>query len=203
MLKRSVIVLVLLTLLSSCSSLPDNPHNICDIFRQNRSWYDAAMDMNHKWGVPVQVPMAMMFQESSFRDDAKPPMDYFLGFIPIGRVSSAYGYAQAMDPAWEQYQRETGNYSGDRDDFADAIDFMGWYITKTNKINKVSKWNAYAQYLNYHEGWGGYKRGSYRNKAWLIKTAKRVQKRAETYGAQFRSCQEELSHGWLWRLFFG
>ena len=43
----------------------------------------------------------------------------------------------------------------DRDDFDDALDFMGWFISKTYKVNGISKWDAYAQYLNYHEGWGG------------------------------------------------
>ena len=34
-------------------------------------------------GTPVQVVMAMMYQESSFVHDAQPPMQYFL-FIPTG-----------------------------------------------------------------------------------------------------------------------
>ena len=63
--------------------------------------------------------MAMMYQESSFRHDARPPMDYFL-FIPLGRRSSAYGYAQVKDETWDDYKRETGHSWADRDDFGDA-----------------------------------------------------------------------------------
>lgn len=92
-------------------------------------------------------------RESSFVHDAQPPMQYFL-FIPTGRASSAYGYAQVKDETWADYQRETGNGWSDRDDFADAIDFMGWYTHKAQRLNGTSKWDAYGQYLNYHEGWG-------------------------------------------------
>ena len=59
--------------------------------------------MQKKWGAPVPVPIAMMYQESSFKHDALPPRYYFLGFIPWGRVSSAYGYAQAKDETWADY----------------------------------------------------------------------------------------------------
>lgn len=94
--------------------------------------------MQQRWGAPVQVPMAMMYQESSFKHDALPPRYYFLGFIPWGRVSSAYGYAQAKDETWADYKREAGGWGASRDDFADALDFMGWYIQKSQRVNGVS-----------------------------------------------------------------
>ena len=58
----------------------------------------------------------------------------------------------------------TGNSWASRDDFADALDFMGWYTSKSQKVNGISKWDAYNQYLNYHEGWGGFSRGSHLQK---------------------------------------
>lgn len=190
--------------LAGCASAPPKePENLCRIFEEKRDWYHAAADMQDKWGVPIQVPMAMMYQESSFKHDALPPKDYILWIIPWGRVSSAYGYSQAKTPTWEDYVRETGNSWSSRDDFDDAIDFMGWFISKSYKINGVSKWDAYGQYLNYHEGWGGYRRQTYRNKQWLVKTAQRVKDRASRYGAQLRQCEDDLKRGWLWRLFFG
>ncbi len=103
---------------------------------------------------------------------------------------------------WGDYQRETGNSWADRDDFSDAIDFMGWFTNKTYKINGISKWDAYAQYLNYHEGWGGYKNKSYKKKPWLMKVSRKVDNRAKQYAAQLRGCQENLDSSWLWRLFF-
>lgn len=187
--------LLLLLLLTSCSSIttqrPANPENICDIFRQNSDWYEAALDMQKRWKIPLTVPMAMMYQESSFKYDAKPPMDYFL-FVPIGRRSSAYGYAQVKDEAWDDYKKQTGNRWADRDNFADAIDFMGWYAYKTSRVNKVAPSDAYNMYLNYHEGWGGFRRGTHNDKRWLLKTSRIVDARAKRYATQFRQCQSSL-----------
>ncbi|MBR9908540.1 MAG: hypothetical protein GYB30_10925 [Gammaproteobacteria bacterium] len=200
---KVLVVTTALTLGGCASAPPQEPENLCRIFFEKRDWYDAAANMRDKWGVPIQVPMAMMYQESSFKHDAVPPRDYILWIIPWGRVSSAYGYSQAKTGTWDDYVRETGNSWSSRSDFDDAIDFMGWFISKTHKLNGVSKWDAYGQYLNYHEGWGGYRRQTYRNKQWLMKTSQRVKDRASRYGAQLRSCEEDLKRGWLWRLFFG
>ena len=57
---------------------------------KRRDWFETATDMKEKWGVPIHVPMAIMYQESSFKAKARPPKDYFFfGLIPWGRVSSA------------------------------------------------------------------------------------------------------------------
>ena len=133
--------------------------------------------------------MAMMYQESSFRHDARPPKNYLLGIIPWGRVSSAYGYPQAKDEVWSDYVKQNDRFMASRSDFSDAVDFMGWYIDKAQKINGVSKWDAYAQYLNYHEGWGGYSRQSHQSKAWLLNVAQKVKSRADTYGSQYLACK--------------
>lgn len=199
--KKILIVLFPLLLIACATPPPNNPENICDIFFENKDWYEAAKDMNSRWGTPIHVPIAMMYQESSFKHDAAPPMQYFL-FIPIGRASDAYGYAQAKTMTWDDYQRETGNTWADRDDFHDAVDFMGWFTNKTHKINGVSKWDAYGQYLNYHEGWGGYKKKTYNNKPWLIKVSRKVNERSKQYAEQLKTCQEDLDSGWLWKLFF-
>ncbi|MCH8538370.1 MAG: hypothetical protein LAT66_11455 [Alkalimonas sp.] len=191
----------LMMVLAGCSTPPpQNSSNICDIFKEHRSWYKAAANTRDKWGVPIHVPMSMMFQESSFRHNARPPMRYFLGFIPYGRASSAYGYSQAKTETWADYQRETNRRFASRSNFADAMDFMGWYIDKTHRINGVSKWDAYNQYLNYHDGWGGYQRGTYRSKTWLISVARRVDDRAQMYATQLNSCEKELQRGWFRRL---
>lgn len=191
----------MMLVLSGCSTPPpQNSSNICDIFKEHRSWYRAASNTRDKWGVPIHVPMSMMFQESSFRHNARPPMRYFLGFIPYGRASSAYGYSQAKTETWADYQRETNRRFASRSNFADAIDFMGWYMDKTYRINGVSKWDAYNQYLNYHDGWGGYQRGTYRSKTWLISVARRVDDRAKMYATQLSSCEKELQRGWFRRL---
>lgn len=195
-------LLVTLFLVGCAVTPPKNVSNICDIFFEKRDWYDTAADIREKWGVPIHVPISMMYQESSFKAKARPPKDYvFFGLIPWGRVSTAYGYSQAKTPTWDDYKRETGNSWADRTDFDDAMDFMGWFINKTHKINGISKWDAELQYLNYHEGWGGYRRGTYHKKPWLKKVAKTVKARSLRYATQLKSCEKELSKGWFWRMF--
>ncbi|MFT5162525.1 MAG: hypothetical protein ACI9FJ_001101 [Alteromonadaceae bacterium] len=195
--KKSLQIMALCLTVSSCSTAPpNNINNLCSIFDQRSDWFDAAADTEDKWGVPIHVPMAMMYQESSFKEDAQPAMEYFLGFIPLGRPSTAYGYSQAKTMTWADYMRESGNSGADRDDFEDAIDFMGWFIAKTQKINGVSKWDAYAQYLNYHEGWGGYKRGTYKKKKWLMAVSSKVKNRAAMYSKQLKGCRADLEGGW-------
>lgn len=197
------IYLFLFVFLSSCSvTQPKNIDNICEIFREKSDWYDYAADVRDKWGVPIHVPMAMMYQESSFRADARPGKRYvFFGLIPWGRLSSAYGYSQAKTPTWEDYKRETNQSWAERTDFGDAIDFMGWFINKTHKMNQISKWDAEFQYLNYHEGWTGYRRGSHHKKAWLKKVAKQVKTRSLRFATQLKGCEEELKDKGFWGWF--
>ncbi len=180
-------------LLSGCVTyVPSNLDNLCHIFWGETDWYEAARDAQEKWGTPIFVTMAIMHQESRFIDDAQPPRPWFLGFIPLPRDSSAYGYAQAQDPAWEDYINQTDNSGADRDKFEDAIDFIGWYTNGTQRRLKISKWDAYRQYLAYHEGRGGYARKTYEKKPWLKKVAKKVKWRAARYNKQLKTCQAEL-----------
>ncbi len=186
--------------ISSCATYrPSNMNDLCHIFRGETDWYEAAVDANKRWGTPIQVMMAILHQESRFVHDAQPKRNWFL-FIPLPRRSSAYGYAQAQNPAWSDYKKSTGRYGADRDDFEDAIDFVGWYTHGTQAQLKVSKWDTYNQYLAYHEGRGGFKRKTYKNKAWLLPVARKVEGRAASYGAQLRSCKKSLDDaidGWF------
>jgi len=53
--------------------------------------------------------------------------------------------------------------------------------------------------LAYHEGHGGYSRGTFRTKPWLRKVAKRVGVNAKKYSAQLKGCETDLKSGWsLW-----
>ena len=195
---RLLLLTVVVFIVSGCATPPpSNQSNLCSIFRQYPNWYEDAVDMQQKWGTPINVAMAIMKQESSYRHDALPPKDYVLGFIPWGRVSSAYGYAQAQDPAWADSQKHTG-HGGSRSSFDDAMQFIGWYTHETQRQLGVSKWNAYGQYLAYHEGRGGYKRGTYRNKPWLMKVARKVEQQSRDYGWQLKQCRKELDNNKSW-----
>ncbi|MEO0991318.1 MAG: lytic transglycosylase [Pseudomonadota bacterium] len=165
-------------------------HDACAIADERPQYMSAMKRVERKWGVPVAVQMATIYQESKFQGDARTPLRYSLGVIPMGRQSSAYGYAQALDGTWDEYRAETGKRRAQRNDIKDATDFIGWYMTKTEERNGIAKSDATRQYLAYHEGHTGYARGSYRRKSWLMRVADDVGDRAVVYDAQLRSCRE-------------
>ena len=181
---------------SGCASTPENVENICAIFDEKSRWYRAAKKSEKRWGTPIHVQMAIIRQESSFDSNAKPPRGKILGFIPWRRPSNAYGYAQALDSTWLAYKNDTGRRFADRDKFKDAIDFVGWYTDQSQKVAGISKWDPYNQYLAYHEGQGGWSNKTYRRKAWLMDTARRVDNRAKKWGAQLNRCEDGLDSGW-------
>lgn len=182
----------LILISSGCATYrPTRLNDVCDIFYGETDWYEAARDANEKWGTPIWVMMAIIHQESHFIDDAQPPRPWFL-FIPLPRRSSAYGYAQAQNPAWSEYIKYTGNGGADRDDFRDAIDFVGWYTHLTQRALGISKWDAYHQYLAYHEGRGGYKRGTWKKKKWLKQVARKVKRKSSLYSRQLKGCKADL-----------
>lgn len=197
---RLIVIVWLCALLGGCgTSPPRNTSNSCAIFVEKSKWYRQADESYRKWGVPIHVQMAILYQESAFVDDARPPRNRLLWVIPWKRPSSAYGYAQATDGTWDWYRSATGNRGADRDDFADATDFVGWYGAQSHRRLGIGFGDAYNQYLAYHEGQGGYARGSYKNKAWLLKVARRVQDRARNYEIQLATCSEELNEdSWFW-----
>lgn len=192
--------MILSVALGGCAtSPPSNVTDGCAIFDEKDDWYESAYASYKKWGVPVHVQLAIIYQESRFQHDAKPPRDTLLWVIPWFRKSSAYGFAQVLDETWDLYKSSTGNGWADRDDFEDAVDFIGWYGNLSHEKLGISKWDAYNQYLAYHEGHGGYKAKTYKRKPWLIGVARKVDARAKSYRAQLARCESELNKGWsLW-----
>ena len=190
---RVFIVASIVTGLTACAtSAPTSVDNICSIFEEKSGWYKNSKKAADKWAGNIYVPMSIMFQESAFQAKAKPPIRWFAGFIPYGRPSNAYGYAQALDGTWAGYKRDTGSRFRSRSDFADAMDFIQWYMQQTLRQNRIPKSDAYRHYLNYHEGQTGYARGSYNSKPWLIKVARKVEWRAQRYKAQLQQCSASL-----------
>lgn len=189
---RAARYLILALLVASCGSsdfsAPRDLDNACSIVSQRPNYLRAMEVTQRRWGVPVAVQMATIYQESKFIGNARTPVRYTLGVIPMGRQSSAYGYSQALDGTWEEYQAAEGRHRARRDDIRDATDFMGWYMHETNRRLGIAKTDARNQYLAYHEGRTGYARGSYQAKAWLMRVADEVADRAITYDIQLRSC---------------
>ena len=199
--KIAILSLTSSLLVACASSPPRNIANICEIFEDRRAWYRAATEAEARWQIPVAVNMAFIYQESSFRARAKPERTRILWVLPGPRPSSAYGYAQALDSTWSEYEQTSGNRRASRSNFADAIDFVAWYNAMSRRINGIPAYDAPNLYYAYHEGNAGYARGSYRNKSWLLDTGSRVQANADRFNGQFAGCRDELDKNWFQRLF--
>ena len=184
----------LLLFVSACGSgnfsAPRSLDDACSIVNQRPTYLRAMKRAERRWGVPVEVQMATIYQESKFIGNARTPYRYALGVIPMGRQSSAYGYAQALDATWDEYRRDQGRWGAKRDRIDDATDFMGWYMDESTRALGIAKTDATSQYLAYHEGRTGFARGSYRAKSWLMRVAGEVGARADTYRTQLKSCRK-------------
>ena len=189
---RLLRALILLLFLASCGggnfTAPRNLDDACSIIKQRPSYLSAMQVTQRKWGVPISVQMAVLYQESKFVGNARTPHHYALGVIPLGRQSSAYGYSQALDSTWDEYRREQHRSGARRDSIRDSTDFMGWYIDGSTQILGLAKSDAESQYLAYHEGRTGYANGSYKSQGWLISIAQQVGSRAALYHDQLQSC---------------
>lgn len=167
---------------------PRNLDDACLLAQERPRYFRAMQRTERTWGVPIHVQMATFHQESRFDGDARPPFRYTLGVIPMGRLSSAFGYSQALDGTWDEYVAETRNRRARRTDIDDAADFMGWYMTRTVERNGIALDDTRNQYLAYHEGHAGFARGSYNAKPWLLRVADRVAARGEDYRQQLLTC---------------
>jgi hypothetical protein len=191
-------IFFLLVILTGCAvKRPSNINNACSIVNQKPGWYEAAHASYQKWGVPVSVQFAIIRQESSFRANAQPRREHLLGFIPWTRVSSAYGYAQALDGTWKDYKDETDNYFAERTNFSDSVHFIGWYGDHLSQQSQINKTNAKQLYLGYHEGALGYNQGRHHTSAGLIQYADQTQKWAWRYASQLKKCDIPDADGWF------
>jgi len=184
-------IILLFFLFTGCSSIPSNTSNSCLIFDERYLWYKHVKKVEKKWGTPIYIQLAFIKIESDFDWLAKPSRQKIFKIIPFKRPSSSFGYSQAVKGTWEQYKKETGNKLATRARFKDSVDFIGWYTNKTEKILKISKKDAFRQYLAYHEGWGNYK--YYKKNKKVIKLAKKVQKQSYIYKKQLLNCSNSLN----------
>ena len=154
---NKLIFLFLFFFIFSCSSIPKNTADGCSIFSERYLWYKHAKKAEQKWGTPIYIQLALIKMESDFDWLARPERLKIFKIIPYRRPSSSFGYSQAVKGTWKQYKEETNNQLATRTRFKDSVDFIGWYTNKTEKLLKISKKDAFRQYIAYHEGWGNYK----------------------------------------------
>ncbi|MBC8520294.1 MAG: transglycosylase SLT domain-containing protein [Gammaproteobacteria bacterium] len=190
---KTMLLPFLLLLISGCESQRFDPDNICSIYKMNPDWEKEVVRAEQKWGIPQEVIMAVVRHESGFDGDVRAPRRHYLGFIPGERLSSAYGYAQALDMTWREYQEKTDSNDAERDDFADAVDFVGWYLNRTHRSLKIPREDAYNLYLAYHEGHRGFLSREYENHPRLMKVAKWVEETSNSYRSQLKKCRSRSS----------
>ena len=184
-------LLLVFFLISACSSIPKNTADGCSIFSERYFWYKHVKKTEKKWGTPVYLQLAFIKMESDFDWLAKPPRHKLFKVIPYKRPSSSFGYSQAVKGTWEQYKKETGNKLATRARFKDSVDFIGWYTNKTESILKISKEDAFKQYIAYHEGWGNFK--YYKKNKKVINLAKKVERQSYIYKKQLSKCKNSLN----------
>ena len=144
------------------------------------------------YGPPIHIILAFVNKESGFNRWAKPKRTKLFKIIPYKRPSTSFGYSQAVNKTWELYKTETNHPLALRTRFKDSVMFIGWYMKKTNKINKIPLNDSYRQYLNYYLGWGNYAQKVYKTDKNAIIFAKSVQKQSSIYRKQLKECQKKL-----------
>ena len=184
-------IFLIFFLLTSCSSIPKNTASSCSIFDERYLWYKHTKKVEQKWGTPIYIQLAIIKMESDFDWLAKPARQKIFKVIPYKRPSTSFGYSQAVKGTWDLYKKETGNKFATRARFKDSVDFIGWYTNKTENILKISKENAFKQYLAYHEGWGNFK--YYKKNKKVIGLAKKVEKQSNIYKKQLLRCKNSLN----------
>ena len=188
---KKILYLFIFFLIIACSSIPKNTSSSCLIFSERYLWYKHSKKVEQKWGTPIYLQLAIIKMESDFDWLAKPQRKKIFKIIPYKRPSSSFGYSQAVKGTWEQYKKETGNKFATRARYKDSVDFIGWYTDKTESILKISKKDAFKQYLAYHEGWGAYK--NYKKNQKVIILAKKVKIQSDKYKSQLLKCQKRLN----------
>jgi len=190
-------LLLLFFIVASCSSVPKYPQNACKIFEENYFWYKSAKKSSETYGATIYMILAFVNKESGFNRWAKPKRQKLFKIIPYKRPSSSFGYSQAVKKTWELYKNETNSPLALRTRFKDSVMFIGWYIKKTNKINKIPLTDSYRQYLNYYLGWGNYSKKFYKTDKEAIIYAKIVEKQSNLYKNQLKKCQKNLNNKYI------
>ena len=189
---NSNLLFFLLLLIASCSSVPKYPQNACKIFGENYLWYKSVKKSSETYGAPIHIILSFVNKESGFNRWAKPKRKKLFKIVPYKRPSSSFGYSQAINKTWELYKQETDNPLALRARFKDSVMFIGWYVNKTHKINKIPLNDSYRQYLNYYLGWGNYAKKVYKTDKNAVLFAKSVEKQSKIYKSQLRECKKSL-----------
>ncbi len=188
----TVLFFVVISYLTSATDPRLPSKNVCEMFTKRPSWFVHADRAEKHWGARKSLLMAFIRHESGFRSKVRPPRRKILWIFPGPRLSTAYGYSQALDSTWREYQLRRRRPRARRDRFSDAVDFVGWYARELSAGTGIPMTDSYKLYLAYHEGPGGYAQGRHRNKPGVLAAAARVAKTAALYERQLQECAPRL-----------
>ena len=164
-------------------------NDICHIIDRRPLWNSDLNDIEEEYNISKFIILSFINQESSFKSEAKPPFKKIFGFIPTwNRLSSSYGYSQAINATWDLYKKQNNKQDAQRNNFYDSAEFVAWYILKSNSINNISTNDTFNLYLSYHEGWSGFNNKSYSNNKKLLNIAKKVKEQEKKYKKDFDNC---------------
>lgn len=167
--------------------------NVCRLMKARPHWWSALLEAERRWQAPPHLTLAIIWRESSFIADARPLKERFYGFLPPQRLSSAYGYAQAIDGTWSWYLREAARRGARRETFADATDFIGWYLDRSRRQFGLAFDQVYDHYAAYHQGHSGYLRPEWRENPVVTVPARDVVRRSALYESQMAGCMKDYA----------
>jgi hypothetical protein len=113
----------------------------CALLAAHKGWAEALASAQARWETPPPTLLAVVRQESNFQVEKQTP--------PL----APYGYAQADARTWSAYRSAVKRPHADRANFADAVDFIGWYFAATRaRTNADYRRNLDTHYLAYSRG---------------------------------------------------
>lgn len=175
-------------------------YQICALYQQDFDRYRYTHESEKKWHIDKSIQMSLMHQESGFRPLARPTRSYLFGIIPWSVQSSALGYSQALVGTWSDYEKASPSFIRSRVLFKDAADFVGWYLNRCVEKAGIPRHDISRLYLCYHEGIGGYTRGTYKKKTWLVERAKKLVSTNKLAQKQLAECESDLRWSHLYFL---
>lgn len=180
-------------LLGGCSQQPIALNNACDILSLHPTWYRYHVHFAHKYSVPIPTVMAIIALESGFNAQARPVKSWLVkNYIPWEYASSSYGYSQATNASWKDFQRANPYSIYTRGDYVSSVAFVSWYLSTYAVSKGMTKIDD--QYIIYHDG---------PNKAANAispatrEYANKVSRLADTYERQLKQCRY-LSWSQMW-----
>ena len=170
---------------------PRTSEDICSVLREKPHWYAATRAAAAESQVAEGILLAIIETESRFEGGARPPRRRLLGVVPWRHVSTASGYAQALDGAWGEFEAHLGRPAR-RTRFDDSVRFVGWYLERARRRLGLGD-DVAGLYLAYHEGIAGYRSGRWRGKQSLRRLATRVAARSGYMQERLEQCRRELT----------